>query len=148
MPQASGDMLELIFSDPDDSPTAADYIGFDINGQFAFHVLDLEDSPATTHLRWDTGEGDTYTLSDFTSAGGAFQQTSIAGTLWYVEIKVPYSFISSGYDFQSGDTCTVNFNWMSAANARLGTTNPDREFWPVSYPPLEWEDPEVGVRRQ
>jgi hypothetical protein len=66
--------------------------------------------------------------------------------MWMVELKVPYSWISSGYSFPASSQRTVIFNWETLGD-RFGTTNPNNvnSFWPFSGG--SYVDPEVGVSR-
>jgi len=129
----TGDVLELMFSD-----TSFDKCN---PNQFVFYVFDTDDS--SIHTRWDTGDGDTYTLADFTADGGSFADVRIGGS-WILEIKVPYSWLGAGYTFPASSQRTVNFNFETLG-ARYGTTNPNQAFWP--YDAGSYVDPQVGVSR-
>lgn len=141
---SDSDNFDLMLSEPSDT-TIVDQIRFDKDGQIEFNVFDSE-----IHTRWDTGEGDIYTGSDFVADGGAFASSKSGGML-KVEVKVPYSWIADGYSFPSSSQRTVHFNWESNETglwdtAKQGTTNPKQLSWPVVAG--SFDDPGVGVSRQ
>ena len=107
---STGDVLELMFTHVATTDTSmSDQIRFDKGSpnQFSFAVFDTDDS--SIHLRWDTGEGDTYTDVDFIADGGAFTDVKVGGK-WMVEIKVPFSWIGPGYTFPASTQRPVQFN--------------------------------------
>jgi len=146
------DYLSMVFSNPWDSSSAAEFIGFPMNPateDFSFQVMDLDVGNHHVKIKPPFSA---YEYADFIAEGGAFAQVGTPGSHWKVEIKVPYSFISTGYSFDSGDSCTVHFTYTNDAffpiyDQENGTTNPNRTTWPEIGDPIQWKDPEVGVRR-
>ena len=135
--QSSSDVFELMFIDTSETTSQ---IRFDKAGQFVWYVFD----GASVQPRKDSG-GDTYTLADFTAEGGEFAQFAFGGT-WRVEIKVPYSFIGATYDLPGGAQRSMIFNWETGAATMMGTTNPNKTFWPIGGGPA-YVEPNVGVSR-
>ena len=80
---------------------------------------------------------------------------STSGGMWKVEVKLPYGFVGTSYDFPVSSQRTVFFNWetnTSVPHTEQATTNPNRLFWPViqtnPWPqPTTYVYPEVGVSR-